>query len=481
MSASNSILRRPLAFVDIETTGGSPVASRVLEIGVVRVEGSRVVGELRALVNPGEPVPEWITRLTGIQDADVVTAPAFRDLAPELAELLEGAVFVAHNVHFDYGFLRAEYERLGAPFRPPLLCTVRLSRTLYPEYRRHKLQDLIERFGLQAEHRHRAYDDAYTLWQFWQILMRDFDLDALEEAAGRQLRSQTLPSHLDRSLIDGLPDAPGVYIYEDEAGESLYIGKSVNVRGRVLSHFADQYSRPTESQMAQRVKHIRAIETHGELGALLTESQLVKERGPLYNRALRQRERVTIALRHRDIEGYYRLGLREADQITPEDGPNLLGVFTTAGAARRSLHTIARNFYLCPKLLGLEKARGACFQRQLRKCLGACDNTEDPAVYNARFETAFERHRVDGWPYGGPILITESRAGLAGSEGFLVDQWVILARLREHEDGMVKTVRQPYAFDMDVYRILRQYLAQPGNRRRVRVMATHELVAMIGL
>lgn len=479
MSGSQSILQRPLAFVDIETTGGSPLNSRVMELGVVRVEGGRVVGKMRTLIDAGEPVPPWITGLTGIKTEDLAGAPSFREVADELSELLEGAVFVAHNVSFDYGFLRAEFERLGAPFRPMKLCTVRLSRALYPEYRTHKLQDLIDRFGLAAAARHRAYDDAMVLWQFWQIILRDFDLDTVETAAGRQLKTQTLPSHLDRSLIDNLPEAPGVYIYEDEVGSPLYVGKSVNIRSRVQAHFASVHERMAEQKMAQTVTNIRAIETHGELGALLTESNMVKELQPLYNRALRRRERVTIALRHRTPEGYLTLSLRDADRIEPEDGQNLLGVFTTTGVARRSLHTAARNFYLCPKLLGLEKAKSACFQLQLKKCYGACGGVESPEDYNARFEVAFERQRVDGWPYDGPVLLTESRPGLAGSEGFLIDQWVVLARLRELEDGTVETVKQDYAFDMDMYRILRGQMIKPGVRRRIRVVAPQEIASLV--
>lgn len=126
MPVTQSILQRPLAFVDIETTGGSPLNSRVLELGVVRVEGGRVVGELRTLVDAGEPVPGWITGLTGIKTDDLAGAPSFREVADELSELLEGAVFVAHNVSFDYGFLRAEFERHrvdGWPYERPVLLT----------------------------------------------------------------------------------------------------------------------------------------------------------------------------------------------------------------------------------------------------------------------------------------------------------------------------------------------------------------------
>jgi DNA polymerase III subunit epsilon len=175
-------MHQPLAFVDIETTGGSHFNSRVLEVGVVRVEGNRVVASYRTLLHPDEPVPPFITSLTGIHSEDVVDSPHFAQIASELAEILDGAIFVAHNVRFDYAFLKMEFERLGVPFRPPLLCTVKLSRRLFPQFRTHKLADLIARHGLEAPSRHRAYDDAHCLWQFYQLCLAEFDLDTLELA-----------------------------------------------------------------------------------------------------------------------------------------------------------------------------------------------------------------------------------------------------------------------------------------------------------
>jgi len=203
-------------------------------------------------------------------------------------------VFVAHNVRFDYAFLKMEFERLGVPFRPQLLCTVRLSRKLFPQFKTHKLASLIERHGLAAPSRHRAYDDAHCLWQFYQLCLREFDLDTIEEAVKLQLRAQSIPSQLDRAQVEALPEGPGVYIFEDEDGEPLYVGKSVTVRRRVMSHFSSDYERGAELKLAQTVKRLRAVPTHGELSALLLESDMVKELQPLYNRALRQKERVAL-------------------------------------------------------------------------------------------------------------------------------------------------------------------------------------------
>jgi DNA polymerase-3 subunit epsilon len=467
----SSILGQPLAFVDIETTGGSHFTSRVLEVGVVRVEGNRVVATYKSLVQPGEPIPSFITNLTGITDDDVAAAPRFETIAPELAEILDGAVFVAHNVRFDYSFLKMEFERLGVPFRPQLLCTVRLSWRLFPQFRTHKLADLIARHGLSAPARHRAYDDADCLWQFYQLCLAEFDLDTFEEAVKAQIAAPSIPSQLDKAQVEALPEGPGVYVFEDEHGTPLYVGKSVGVKRRVMSHFSADFERGSEMKLAQTVRRLRGIATHGELGALLLESDMIKDLQPLYNRRLRQRERVALVMAVTDDAGYLTVELREAREISPEDGARLLAVYTTLGRARTSLHAVAARYRLCPKLLGLERTNRACFQSQLGKCERACEGAEPPAAYNERFEAAFERQRVVMWPYRGPILIREQQAGLEGSAGYIVDNWCLVARLRELEDGSVETTPGLGRFDLDRYKIIRSFIENPRNRRAIRLLS----------
>ncbi|MDB5178752.1 MAG: polC [Patescibacteria group bacterium] len=475
----SNALQQPLAFVDIETTGGSHFSSRVLEVGVVRVEHNQVVATYRTLIQPDEAIPPFITGLTGIRDEDVAGSPRFAQIASDLAEILDGAVFVAHNVRFDYSFLKMEFERLGVPFRPQLLCTVRLSRRLFPQFRTHKLQDLIERHGLNAPARHRAYDDAHCLWQFYQLCLAEFDLDTFEAAVRAQLAAQSLPSQLDKTQVDALPEGPGVYVFEDAGGEPLYVGKSVTVRRRVMSHFAADYGRAAEQKLAQRVRRLRGIATHGELSALLLESELIKDLQPLYNRALRQRERLTLAVAATTPEGYAGVALLDAPEIAPEDGRRLLAVYTTQGRARQSLHAAALRYRLCPKLMGLERTERACFQSQLGKCDGACVGRETPAAYNERFAAAFVRQRVVAWPYPGPVLIREQRAELPGATGFVVDNWCLTARLRELEDGTVETDPEAHRFDLDRYKIIRRFLEDPRNRRAITPLSSAQAEALM--
>lgn len=163
----DDISTRPLVFVDIETTGSAPWNSRMLEVGAIRVESGKVVANYNQLLDPEEPVSSWITGLTGIQQRDTHGKPLFGDVVDEIRMLFEDAIFVAHNVNFDYGFFREEFRKQGEAFAMDKLCTVRLSRRLFPAERSHKLDEVIRRGGYTVANRHRAYDDAFVLHTFY--------------------------------------------------------------------------------------------------------------------------------------------------------------------------------------------------------------------------------------------------------------------------------------------------------------------------
>lgn len=181
---------RPLAFIDIEGFVDDNKNKRVIELGVVRVENNIVVKEYKQLIDPGVAIPPIITDITGIDDRDVESAPTFRQVSDELHEIMDGSLFIAHNAGFDYSFIQGEYQQIGEEFASPRLCTARLSRTLYPRHAKHSLDVLIDRHGLIMQNRHRAYDDALALWEFYKVCLRDFDLVTLDGAFAKQLRPQ---------------------------------------------------------------------------------------------------------------------------------------------------------------------------------------------------------------------------------------------------------------------------------------------------
>ena len=264
------------AIVDVETTGLSPATDRVIEVGIIRVEVGREVERFSSLVNPHAAISPLIQSITGILPEDLEDAPSFADIAPDIAPLLEGAVLMAHNARFDYGFLKNEFKRLKVPYVAKQLCTVKLSRRLFPQERRHSLDHVMRRHGLVCADRHRALGDAEVVWQFYQHVVQQFSADTVHSALTPILKQPSLPPQLPKELVDGLPNGPGVYVFHGESGIPLYVGKSITVRQRVRSHFADDYRSHKEMRLAQQVVDIEVRETAGEMGALLRESRLIK-------------------------------------------------------------------------------------------------------------------------------------------------------------------------------------------------------------
>jgi len=467
------IFDEPLVFVDIETNGLNPVRGRVIEVAAIRVERGTITKEFTTLIDPGSELPRFITELTGITGDDVRQAPVFLQIADKLEEVLDGAIFVAHNVRFDYSFLKQEFKRIGRDFSPRQLCTVRLSRALYPEQRSHKLANLIERHNFTYTDRHRAYDDAHVLWQFLQHTQSNFTEDVLRTAIGKQLKQPSLPKNIDPELVKGLPDTAGVYIFEDGQGRPLYVGKSVHLKKRVLSHFNRDHEITSEFKIAQSVHNIRTVETGSELEALLLESQLVKELQPLHNKLLRQTNTLVIARQETGPSGHMTIQLEEAADISLEQTASVLAVYPRRGTAKASLEILQKTYDLCPKLLGLEKAKSSCFSYQLNKCKGACIDKERAADYNQRLTTAFDRLRIQQWPFSGAVTIQDVTSPL--HSGIVVDQWCVLAHFRQ-EEGCDPTITPgSKKFDLDSYKILQSYLAQHQNRLKIQPVSPQDL------
>lgn len=469
-----TIIDTPLVFVDIETNGLNHVRGRIIEVAAIRVERGKVVKSFRSLLDPETELPQFITRLTGITIDELRKAPTFDQIADELKEIMEGALFVAHNVRFDYSFLKQEFGRVGMTFLPKQLCTVKLSRALYPHERSHKLEALIQRHSFIYSKRHRAYDDASVLWQFIQYVRKHFPPEQIEAAIRQQIRQPALPKSLQLELVRNLPEGPGVYIFEDEDGRILYVGKSVTIKKRVLSHFARDHAESKEFKIAQSIANIRTVETDGELAALLLESQLVKELQPLYNRQLRRVSKLVLAKQQYNGDGYMQVALEEAHEIVPSDAAGILAIYTRRGKARDSLAEMARAHYLCPKLLGLEKASGACFWQQLRKCRGACAGKESAETYNQRLLEAFERQRIHAWPYKGPVLLQEK--SMASTErAIVVDQWCVLGELTQEPHCAPVLSARPKVFDLDTYKILQSYLTSKLHTLHIQPLSKDQL------
>lgn len=453
-----------VTFLDLETTGATPLRDRITEIALVRFDHGIETVRWQTLVNPQQPIPPFIQSLTGISDAMVADAPLFSEVADKLLALLEGSVLAAHNVRFDHGFLKAEFKRLGITLRQKVLCTVKLSRLLYPQFYSHGIDAIVSRHQITGLARHRAMGDVEAILVMLNDAKRDLGEAAVQAAAMKLMAAPTLPPHIDASMVGELPEAPGVYLFYGENDLPLYVGKSVNVRARVLSHFSSDHASTKEMRMTQEMKRFEWIPTAGEFSALLLESRLVKERQPIYNRQLR-RER-SLCSWQIDPLAQPQVKLVHEDEIDPSQMTQLFGTFRSKRQAIEALRKIADLSHLCVKKLGLEAGgRGPCFAYQLKRCKGVCCGQEPPEIHALRVQQALMAHKLKSWPYRGKIGIEEYSLENDVRQMHVFEHWVYLG-VAEDDDRLqdLRTQKTALKFDLDSYKLLLKMLAHKKTR-----------------
>lgn len=455
-----------LCFIDTETTGTNAAFGRIIEIGIIKVVDGKVVKEFKTLLNPQTFLDPFIENMTGITSAQLENAPEFYSIKDELLEIFSDSIFVAHNVRFDYGFIRNEFKRIGIKFTSRHFDTIKLAKLLYPNYKHYNLDAIIENFGIKCENRHRAYDDAKVIYEFYEQSRKNIKPELFEQAVGIALKRTSVPISIPIETIDNLPEAPGVYLFYDEFGAPLYIGKSINIRDRVLSHFSNDHLSLTDMKLSKQAAQIETIETAGELGALLLESTLIKEKQPIFNRMLRESRKMPILLKTENKKGYFTVDIKELNEIESTQIENVLGVFRTLKQTKEYLYTVAKEYKLCPKILGIEKGRGACFYSYLNLCMGACNNLEATLKYNLRFEEGFYKRKVRPWRFDSPILIKEE-GDMA--ESHLIDKWCYLGSLKSENDN-IEDLQREYRFDYDTYKILSRFIMDPKNEKKIKVL-----------
>ena len=443
----------PLAFVDIETTGSHFERDRITEIAIISFQNGQTT-RFETLLDPEVYIPSGITVLTGISPQMVQGQPTFEERAQELFQELEDKIFIAHNARFDYGFLKAAFKRVGLDFKPKVICTVKLSRLLFPEQKRHNLDTIIQTHGFTCASRHRAMGDADILLQFWMLCAERFGSETLQASVAKLLKQTSIPANIDESLVRSIPDTPGVYIFYADHQEYLYIGKSKTLRTRVMSHFQQALTQRKEAKMSLRVKHIEWVQTSGELGALLLESKLVKEHLPTMNVRLRRTTELCAWKLKSNHLGYSVPSLISKHDLVPGAQKDIYGPFRGKREAVEVLKKLAKNHNLCEAILALEKISPGkpCFGYQLKTCNGACIGLEKPALHNLKLTSALKQMELTIWPYEGAIGIKE------GDGCHLFDKWIYMGFAcdpQSVEDLLNNSLPE---FDLDIYKIIKTFL-----------------------
>ncbi len=371
------------AVVDIETTGGYPSGNGITEISIHIMEGNHVVQTWESLINPEQFIPNYIEALTGISNEMVAEAPIFSAVAPDIYDLLQDKIFIAHNVNFDYAFIRHHLSLCGFTLNCKKLCTVRLSRKLFPGLHSYSLGKLCKSLNIDLMNRHRAGGDAAATAILFGMLQdadkEELILRSLEKAS----KEQVLPPHLSRNYIDRLPDQPGVYYFRDQKGKIIYIGKAKNLKKRVCSHFSGNSISKQRQEFLKNIHNIDYDICGTELMAFIHEATQIKKFWPENNRALKRFEQKYALYEYVDQNGYVRLGIDKYKKQCPS-----LYSFNSLLDGHSLLKTLVREFSLCEKLCFVQRNRVACTGHEHGSCNGACIGAELPMAYNARVQQA---------------------------------------------------------------------------------------------
>lgn len=364
------------AIVDIETTGGYAEANGITEIAIFVHDGSRVVDSFCTLIDPGRPIPNYISGFTGITNEMVEKAPSFENVAHRVFEMLEHRVFVAHNVNFDYSFIRNQLAQSGYHLQAKKLCTVRYSRKIYPGLSSYSLGNICAHLGISISSRHRAGGDAEATVKLLENLLATDDGSVLKSFLKRGSKEYMLPPNLPREQFDTLPEKTGVYYFHDETGKVIYVGKAVNLRKRVGQHFSGQSTGSKRQDFMREIHAITYTEYATELMALIQESIEIKKHWPRHNRAQKHLDYAYAIYQYEDQNGYLHLCI---DRIRKMVKP--LTTFRTRAEATERLQKLTLEFDLCPKFCHLTESSSTCNDQV---CRGACRQEESVYLYNQR-------------------------------------------------------------------------------------------------
>jgi DNA polymerase III subunit epsilon len=367
------------AIVDIETTGLNARKDRITEIAIFIHDGEKVVDKFESLVNPECRIPFHITALTGISNKMVADAPHFFEIARRIVEMTNGKTIVAHNASFDYNFIRCEFKRLMYDYSRHTLCTKKLSRKLMPGIQSYGLGNLARILNITNPAKHRAAGDALTTVYLLEHLLKI-------EAKPLEISLKGLHTKLSLDDIKKLPEAPGVYYFHDENGDIVYIGKSVNIKSRVMSHLSNN-DHKREIEMRERTASVTYELTGSDLVASLLESAEIKKHKPVFNRSLRRSMFQYGLFSYTAKDGYIHFAV---EQIKGDRLP-----LTSYGSRKEGVNHLQRlldEFNLCQKLCGLYTSNGGCFDHHIGICRGACIGAESPAEYNDRVIDAISKY-----------------------------------------------------------------------------------------
>ena len=373
------------AIVDIETTGNYSGHHRITEIAIFIHDEKKIIENYQTVINPECTIPPYIITMTGITNEMVEDAPKFYEVAKTIFELLENRIFVAHNVGFDYNFIRQEFKSLGCNFQAKKLCTVRMGRKIIPGLPSYSLGNLCKHLGIVINDRHRAAGDAEATVKVLEYYFSKDDNDEIAKSLKRNSGEYNLPPNLPKEQFVSLPEDTGVYYFFNQKGQVIYVGKAKNIKNRIKGHFSSGSETSKKQNLIREIHGISFELCGNELVALLFETHEIQRLWPTYNRAQKRITWTYGVYSYDDRNGYIRLQIGRTNKAGKP-----LASFKSLASARSFVTKKTEDFELCSKLTGLQQSPTACFDYRIKKCNGAYTGKETPRKYNLRVKKALQ-------------------------------------------------------------------------------------------
>ncbi len=367
------------AIVDVETTGGYAAANGIIEISIQVFDGETIIDQYATLINPDQHIPRYIQALTGITNDMVKEAPRFSEVAQKIHALLEEKTFVAHNVNFDYSFVKNHLEFHGFSLNCKKLCTVRLSRQIFPGLPSYSLGNLCQSLEIEINNKHRASGDAAATVLLFQKLLQNDTKNIIITSLHRNSKEQVLPPHVPRQCFEQLPTTPGVYYFHDQKGKVIYVGKAKNIKSRVNSHFSNNSDSRQRQNFLRNTYTITFKPCATELMACILESTEIKRLWPAFNKSQKTQEDVYGIYHYEDQNGYLRLAI---DKKRRHSKPVYSFHYKIDGHNR--LKKWIKEYQLCPRLCFIQTSDDPCEGIKEGHCHGACEKKETAQAYNER-------------------------------------------------------------------------------------------------
>lgn len=371
------------AIVDIETTGGYAAGNGIIEISIQVFDGSKIIEQFESLVNPHQAIPRYIQAFTGINNEMVANAPAFEAIAEKVYTILQGNIFVAHNVNFDYSFVKNHLQQFGYTLNAKKLCTVRLARQIFPGLPSYSLGNLCHSLNIEINNRHRAGGDALATVELFMQLLQNDAKGFISTSLKKSSKEQTLPPNVPKEHFALLPAHPGIYYFHDSKGKIVYVGKAKNIRTRVNSHFSNNSDSRQKQNFIRHVHGISFQQTATELMAAILESTEIKKWWPAFNTSQKRPEEAFGIFVYEDQNGYLRLAIEKKRKNN-----NPIYTFHYKVDGHGVLRKLVNEYQLCPKLCFIQTDREQCQGMIETYCNGACEKLEETDVYNEKVRQA---------------------------------------------------------------------------------------------